>query len=129
MQTQRDHVHAYSFLMGRMSMALVLGELSGPDIPAQRARRGFLIGILIALLIMLGFFLYGLIMYQRAPKAAPPAAVQQQQAVRPQAMGGAPLVGPMPGQSGTGRGQAADDAAARTAGVSGRQTAGSPVEG
>ncbi|MEV0083943.1 type VII secretion protein EccB [Saccharopolyspora sp. NPDC050642] len=59
MQTQRDHVHAYQFLMGRMSSALVLGDPASVEVPARRAAVGVYIGLVLALLIAVGFGIYG----------------------------------------------------------------------
>ncbi|MEU5846087.1 type VII secretion protein EccB [Saccharopolyspora shandongensis] len=61
MQTQRDHVHAYQFLMGRMSSALVLGDAASAEVPARRAAVGVYIGIVLAVLIAIGFGIYGLL--------------------------------------------------------------------
>lgn len=60
MQTQRDHVHAYQFLMGRMSSALVLADPASAEVPAKRAKTGLIIGVVLALLIGVGFGVYGL---------------------------------------------------------------------
>jgi type VII secretion protein EccB len=60
-QTQKDHVHAYQFLMQRMTTALVVGDPSNMELPTKRGRSGMLIGALIALLIVIGFGVYGLI--------------------------------------------------------------------
>lgn len=59
MQTQRDHVHAYRFLMGRMSSSLVLGDPASAEVPARRAVVGIIIGLVLALLIAIGFGVYG----------------------------------------------------------------------
>jgi type VII secretion protein EccB len=59
MQTQRDHVHAHQFQMGRMSSALVLGDPASDEIPARRALIGLLAGVLVAVLIVIGFGVYG----------------------------------------------------------------------
>lgn len=61
MQTQRDHVHAYQFLMGRMSSALVLGDAASAEVPARRAAVGVHLGIVLAVLITIGFGIYGLL--------------------------------------------------------------------
>ncbi|MFR9727737.1 type VII secretion protein EccB [Saccharopolyspora sp. MS10] len=61
MQTQRDHVHAYQFLMGRMSSALVLGDPASPEVPARRASTGVVFGLVLAVLIAIGFGVYGLL--------------------------------------------------------------------
>lgn len=59
MQTQRDHVHAYQFLMGRMSSALVFGDPASAEVPARRAVIGVYIGLVLSLLIAVGFGVYG----------------------------------------------------------------------
>lgn len=73
MQTQKDHVEAYSFLMGRMTSALVVGEASYLEVPARRARTGLVIGAALALLITAGFIVFGLIAHASKPKAPAPA--------------------------------------------------------
>ncbi|MFI6165053.1 type VII secretion protein EccB [Micromonospora haikouensis] len=59
MQTQRDHVHAYQFMMDRLSCALVLGDPGTAVFPARRALTGLGFGILIAVLVAAGFGVYG----------------------------------------------------------------------
>ncbi|MFF0146455.1 type VII secretion system ESX-1 transmembrane protein B [Amycolatopsis sulphurea] len=71
MQTQKDHVEAYSFLIGRMTSALVLGDPSHLDVPARRAWIGLLVGLLLGLLIAVGFFIYGLIAHHTGSAPAP----------------------------------------------------------
>ncbi|MGM1060384.1 type VII secretion protein EccB [Saccharothrix sp. Mg75] len=61
MQTQRDHLHAYQTMVGRMSSALLLGDTSQGEPPAQRALFGLVMGTVLALLIAVGFGVYGLI--------------------------------------------------------------------
>ncbi|GAA3464470.1 type VII secretion protein EccB [Saccharothrix longispora] len=61
MQTQRDHLHAYQTMVGRMSSALLLGDTSHGEPPAKRALFGLVMGIVLALLIGVGFGVYGLI--------------------------------------------------------------------
>lgn len=61
MQTQRDHVHAQQFLMGRMTSGLVLAEPSSIEVPARRALLGLIIGLVLSLVAALGFGLYGLL--------------------------------------------------------------------
>jgi type VII secretion protein EccB len=60
MQTQKDHVHAYQFLMQRMTTALTVGDPSNMEPPTRRGRSGLLTGALIALLTVIGFGVYGL---------------------------------------------------------------------
>ncbi|MDT7790304.1 MAG: hypothetical protein QOF58_8723, partial [Pseudonocardiales bacterium] len=61
MQTQKDHVHAYQFLMQRMTTALTVGDPSMMEPPTKRGRSGLLTGAVIALLVVIGFGVYGLI--------------------------------------------------------------------
>ncbi|XVS67706.1 type VII secretion protein EccB [Actinosynnema sp. CA-299493] len=61
MQTQRDHLHAYQTMVGRMSSALLLGDTSHGEPPARRALFGLVMGVVLALLIGVGFGVYGLI--------------------------------------------------------------------
>jgi len=61
MQTQKDHVHAYQFLMYRMTTALVVGDPSNMELPTRRGRSGLITGAVIALLVVVGFGVYGLI--------------------------------------------------------------------
>ncbi|MEU3650073.1 type VII secretion protein EccB [Lentzea sp. NPDC034063] len=61
MQTQKDHVHAYQFLMQRMTTALTVGDPSNMDPPTRRGRSGLLTGSFIAVLLVIGFGVYGLI--------------------------------------------------------------------
>lgn len=61
MQTQKDHVHAYKFLIERMTTALTVGDPSNMEPPTRRGRSGLLTGALLALLIVIGFGVYGLI--------------------------------------------------------------------
>ena len=59
MQTQRDHVHAHQFQMGRMSSALVLGDPTSAENPSHRSMTGLLAGLILAVLIVAGFAVYG----------------------------------------------------------------------
>ncbi|MFB9909025.1 type VII secretion protein EccB [Allokutzneria oryzae] len=61
MQTQRDHVHAYQTLVGRMSAALLLGDTNYSEPPARRALTGMVFGVVLALLVGVAFWVYGLI--------------------------------------------------------------------
>ncbi|MBT0772848.1 type VII secretion protein EccB [Kineosporia sp. J2-2] len=64
MQTQRDHVQAYAFQVGRLSSALLTGEASFLEPPARRAKLGTAVGVGLTVLILVGFFLFGLIRQQ-----------------------------------------------------------------
>ncbi|RKT56741.1 type VII secretion protein EccB [Saccharothrix australiensis] len=61
MQTQRDRVHAYGFLMGRMSSALVSGDPSPAEPPERGHRFGLFAGLAIGVLVGVGFWVYGLV--------------------------------------------------------------------
>ncbi|BCY13388.1 type VII secretion protein EccB [Actinoplanes sp. L3-i22] len=59
MQTQRDHVHAHQFQMARMSSALLLGDPSMAENPMRRTSMGLAIGLVIGLLTVVCFGVYG----------------------------------------------------------------------
>ncbi|WP_018788319.1 type VII secretion protein EccB [Micromonospora sp. CNB394] len=59
MQTQRDHVHAHTFMMGRLSSALVEGDPTGAEIPGRRSQTGLLAGVVVLVLVLGGFAVYG----------------------------------------------------------------------
>jgi hypothetical protein len=80
-QTQKDHVEAYSFLIGRMTSALVLGDASHLEVPAKRTWTGLIVGTALAVLIAAGFFIFGLIEHKAAPKT--PSAPAGVAAVQP----------------------------------------------
>jgi hypothetical protein len=75
-QTQKDHVEAYSFLIGRMTSALVLGDASHLDVPAKRTWTGLVIGAAISVLIAAGFFIFWLITHHSGPgRPSAPAGI------------------------------------------------------
>ncbi|WKU05348.1 type VII secretion protein EccB [Micromonospora sp. HUAS LYJ1] len=59
MQTQRDHVHAHQFQMARMSSALLLGDPSMADNPMRRTVLGLGAGVMVAVLVVVCFGIYG----------------------------------------------------------------------
>jgi type VII secretion protein EccB len=59
MQTQRDHVHAHQFMMGRLGSALVQGDPASAEIPGRRPLSGLFYGLMAALLILGGVAVYG----------------------------------------------------------------------
>jgi len=59
MQTQRDHVHAHQFMMGRLGSALVQGDPASAEIPGQRPLNGLIYGLVAALLVLGGVAVYG----------------------------------------------------------------------
>ncbi|HWS35595.1 MAG TPA: type VII secretion protein EccB, partial [Actinoplanes sp.] len=61
MQNRRDQAQAQSYLLGRVTGALVAGEPDGLETPHRRTLTGLGIGTLIAVLIAAGFAVYGLV--------------------------------------------------------------------
>lgn len=61
MQTQRDHVHAYQFMVGRMTSALVSGDPGAFEPPARRATIGLIIGVVLAVLATAAFGVFGIV--------------------------------------------------------------------
>lgn len=61
MQTQRDHVHAYQFMVRRMTSALVAGDPSALEPPARRSLTGLVIGLVLGLLVVAGFGVFGIV--------------------------------------------------------------------
>ena len=59
MQTQRDHVHAHQFQMARMSSALLLGDPSMAENPMRRTVLGLSAGMVVGLLVVVCFGVYG----------------------------------------------------------------------
>ena len=59
MQTQRDHVHAHQFMMGRMGSSLVLGDPSAVENPFNRVIAGLLVGVVLGVLALVGFGIFG----------------------------------------------------------------------
>ncbi|MDP9792684.1 type VII secretion protein EccB [Catenuloplanes nepalensis] len=59
MQNRRDQAQAQSYLMGRLSSALVSAEPDGLETPHRRTSAGLLLGLLVAALVAGGFTLYG----------------------------------------------------------------------
>ncbi|MEU7977076.1 type VII secretion protein EccB [Micromonospora sp. NPDC049081] len=84
MQTQRDHVHAHTFMTGRLSSALVEGDPTSARIPGQRALTGLLIGLIVVLLVGGGFAVYGWIVPggSRAYRQANVILVEKESGVR-----------------------------------------------
>lgn len=61
MQTQRDHLHAYQFAMGRLAAALVTGQPGNGGSPHRRGSVGTFFGVVLVLLLCAGFAVWGLI--------------------------------------------------------------------
>ncbi|MEU3612370.1 type VII secretion protein EccB [Streptomyces sp. NPDC006872] len=61
MQTKRDQVMAHMFVMGRLTSAMLRADPDAPESPQGRTNRGVAIGIVIAVLISAGAFVFGLL--------------------------------------------------------------------
>ncbi|MBO4257488.1 type VII secretion protein EccB [Streptomyces griseorubiginosus] len=61
MQNRRDQVQAHLFTMGRLTSGLLRSDLDAPESPVGRTNRGLVMGVLVALLVSAGAFVFGLI--------------------------------------------------------------------
>ncbi|MCO1580742.1 type VII secretion protein EccB [Crossiella sp. SN42] len=61
MQNKRDQLQAHQFVTGRLVTALVRGEPDQQDTPLRRAGTGTLIGAGLGVALLLGYFVYGLV--------------------------------------------------------------------
>ena len=61
MQTRRDQLHAYRFLTKRALAALVTGEPNAVEPPMRRLTLTTVSGVMIAILVAIGFAVFGLI--------------------------------------------------------------------
>lgn len=73
MQTQQDHVEAQSFLVGRMTAALITGDARYLEAPARRTWTGIVIGIVLAVFIIAGFAIFGLVAGHKSGSTTGPA--------------------------------------------------------
>ncbi|AKZ54119.1 putative membrane protein [Streptomyces ambofaciens ATCC 23877] len=61
MHSKRDQVQAHLFIMGRLASAMLRTEPDAPESPLGRTNRGAAIGVIIAVLVCAGAFVFGLI--------------------------------------------------------------------
>ncbi|MYR33077.1 type VII secretion protein EccB [Nocardiopsis alba] len=61
MQTRRDQVQAHSFMVRRLSTAMAAADPNAVEAPLRRTRNGTLIGLILAVLLCVGFLVFGLI--------------------------------------------------------------------
>lgn len=61
MQSKSDQVQAHLFIMGRLTSGMLRADPDAPESPQGRTNRGVVIGVLIAVLICAGSFVFGLI--------------------------------------------------------------------
>ena len=73
MTSRRDQVQAYGFVVGRLTSALVHGEPDAAQPPMQRTRSATLGGVVLGMLGIAGFLLWGLISPVNKAAAAPTA--------------------------------------------------------
>ncbi|MFI5689325.1 type VII secretion protein EccB [Streptomyces sp. NPDC051636] len=61
MQNKRDQVQAHLFVMGRLASAMLRSDPDAPESPSGRTNRGAAAGVIIAVLVCAGAFVFGLI--------------------------------------------------------------------
>ncbi|GAA4792678.1 type VII secretion protein EccB [Streptomyces ziwulingensis] len=61
MHSKRDQVQAHLFVMGRLASAMLRSEPDAPESPLGRTNRGAATGVIIAVLVCAGAFVFGLI--------------------------------------------------------------------
>lgn len=61
MQTRRDQVQAHLFVMGRLASAMLRADPDEPESPLGRTNRGAAIGVVIAVFVCAGAFVFGLL--------------------------------------------------------------------
>ncbi|MFE5767049.1 type VII secretion protein EccB [Streptomyces sp. NPDC056485] len=61
MQNKRDQVHAHMFLMGRLTSGMLRADPDSPESPQGRTNRGIAIGVIVAVLVSAGAFVFGLL--------------------------------------------------------------------
>ncbi|MFF9571425.1 type VII secretion protein EccB [Streptomyces sp. NPDC014685] len=61
MQSRRDQVHAHMFVMSRLSLGMLRDDPDAPESAHRRTSKGFVIGLVVAVLAALGVTVYGLV--------------------------------------------------------------------
>ncbi|MDX3850300.1 type VII secretion protein EccB [Streptomyces sp. AK02-01A] len=61
MQSKRDQVQAHMFVMGRLTSGMLRGDPDAPESPQGRTNRGIAMGVVIAVLLSAGAFVFGLL--------------------------------------------------------------------
>ncbi|GAB3476567.1 type VII secretion protein EccB [Nocardiopsis coralliicola] len=61
MQTRRDQVQAHSFMVRRLSTAMAAADPNAVEAPLRRTRNFTLVGLILAVLLCIGFLVFGLI--------------------------------------------------------------------
>ncbi|MEU3516884.1 type VII secretion protein EccB [Streptomyces sp. NPDC006654] len=61
MQSKRDQVQAHMFLMGRLTTSMLRSDPDAPESPQGRTNRGVAMGVLFAVLLSAGAFVFGML--------------------------------------------------------------------
>ncbi|MEU7178087.1 MULTISPECIES: type VII secretion protein EccB [Streptomyces] len=61
MQSRRDQVQAYTFVVGRLTTGMLAADPDALDPPMSRTRRGATTGLIIGVLLCVGFLIFGMI--------------------------------------------------------------------
>lgn len=61
MQSRRDQIQAYSFIVGRLNSGVLRVDLDSPDQPLSRTNRGMTTGLMCALLVGVVIAIYGFV--------------------------------------------------------------------
>ncbi|WP_299531689.1 type VII secretion protein EccB [uncultured Streptomyces sp.] len=61
MQSRRDQVQAHMFVMGRLTSGMLRTDPDAPESPQGRTNRGIAMGIVVAVLLSAGAFVFGLL--------------------------------------------------------------------
>ncbi|MCF2131844.1 type VII secretion protein EccB [Strepomyces sp. STD 3.1] len=61
MHSRRDQVQAHQFVVSRLTSGLLRADPDEMETPVQRTHRGMLIGVIVTLLVGIGFLVYGLV--------------------------------------------------------------------
>ncbi|MGI5404624.1 type VII secretion protein EccB [Streptomyces sp. CA-135486] len=61
MQNKRDQVQAHMFLMGRLTSGMLRADPDAPESPQGRTNRGIALGVIFAVLVSAGAFVFGLL--------------------------------------------------------------------
>ena len=59
MQSRRDQVQAHQFVVSRLVTGLLRADPDEPETPVQRTQRGVFVGALLAIVVCVGFLVYG----------------------------------------------------------------------
>jgi type VII secretion protein EccB len=80
-RSRRDHVHAHTYMVGRLTSALIHAEPDAPETPTRRTLLGCFGGLVLGALAVAGFMVWGLLFggASTASSLAPGTLVEAQQ--------------------------------------------------